>query len=64
MRTCYQVSIRRAAQTLAAPRATLYYRSRKPEQAPLRHRIKEIAATGCAMATDGFTPSCSGRAGE
>jgi len=44
LRTCYQVSLRRAAQTLSAPRATLYYRSRKPEQAPLRHRIKEIAA--------------------
>jgi hypothetical protein len=44
LRTCYQVSIRRATQTLPAPRATLYYRSRKAEQAPLRHRIKEIAA--------------------
>jgi putative transposase len=43
LRTCYQMSIRRATQTLAAPRATLYYRSRQPEQAPLRHRIKEIA---------------------
>jgi hypothetical protein len=43
LRTCYQVSIRRASQTLNAPRATLYYRSRKPEQAPLRHRINEIA---------------------
>ena len=43
LRTCYQVSIRRATQTLPAPRATLYYRSRKPEQAPLRKRIKEIA---------------------
>ena len=43
LRTCYQVSIRRATHTLPAPRATLYYRSCKPEQAPLRHRIKEIA---------------------
>ena len=41
---CYQVSIRRAARTLPGPRSTLYYRSRKPEQAPLRHRIREIAA--------------------
>ena len=40
---CYQVSVRRAVQTLAAPRATLYYRPRKAEQAPLRNRIKEIA---------------------
>jgi hypothetical protein len=60
LRTCYQVSIRRATQTLPGPRSTLYYRSRKHEQAPLRHRIKEIAA---AMATGGFIPSCSGRAG-
>ena len=44
LRICYQVSTRRAAQALGAPRATLYYRSRKTEQAPLRHRIKEIAA--------------------
>jgi len=43
LRICYQVSIRRATQTLSAPRATLYYRSRKAEQAPLRKRIKEIA---------------------
>jgi putative transposase len=43
LRTCYQVSIRRATQTLSAPRATFYYRSRKAEQAPLRQRIKEIA---------------------
>lgn len=31
-------------QTPPGPRSTLYYRSRKPEQTPLRHRIKEIAA--------------------
>jgi putative transposase len=43
LRLCYQVSVRRAVQTLAAPRATLYYRSRKAEQAHLRHRIKETA---------------------
>jgi putative transposase len=43
LRNCYQVSIRRATQTLPGPRSTLYYRSRMPEQAPLRHRIKEIA---------------------
>ena len=43
LRTCSQVGIRRTTQTLPGPRSTLYYRSRKPEQAPLRHRIKEIA---------------------
>ena len=55
LRICYQVSTRRAIQTLAAPRATFYYRSRQPEQAPLRYRIKEIAAV---------RPCCSGRAGR
>ncbi|MGO8762374.1 MAG: hypothetical protein ACLP2P_11135 [Desulfobaccales bacterium] len=44
LRTCPQVRIRGATQTLSGPRSTLSYRSRKPEQAPLRHRIKEIAA--------------------
>ncbi len=44
LRLCYQVSVRRAVQTLAAPRATFYYRSSKAEQAPLRTRIKEIAS--------------------
>ena len=43
LRICYHVSVRRASQTLPGPRSTLYYRSRRPEQAPLRHRIKEIA---------------------
>jgi putative transposase len=44
LRLCYQVSTRRTSRTLPGPRSTLYYRSRKAEQAPLRHRIKEIAA--------------------
>jgi putative transposase len=44
LRLCYQVSIRRAMQTLCAPRANLYYCPRKAKQAPLRKRIKEIAA--------------------
>jgi hypothetical protein len=51
LRTCYQVSIRRASQTLSAPRATLNCRYRKPEQVPLRLRIKEIATIRYAMAT-------------
>ncbi len=42
---CHQVSIQRATHTLPAPLApTSYCRSRKAEQAPLRRRIKEIAA--------------------
>jgi putative transposase len=44
LRTFYQVSPRRASQTLSGPRSTLYSRSRKAEQAPLRRRIKEIAS--------------------
>lgn len=41
---CYQVGVRQASQKLPGPRSILYYRSRKAKQAPLRHRIKEIAA--------------------
>jgi putative transposase len=45
MRACYRVSVRRAFRALKGPRSTLYYRSKKSEQAFLRERIKEIAAS-------------------
>ena len=44
LRICYQVSIRRAWEAVQGPRPTPYYRSPKAEQAPLRKRIKKIAA--------------------
>ena len=44
-RTNWQVSIRRACRALPVDRSTYHYRSRRPEQAGLRKRIKEIAET-------------------
>jgi putative transposase len=44
-RTTWQVSIRRACRALPVDRSTYHYRSRRPEQAGLRKRIKEIAET-------------------
>jgi putative transposase len=45
LRACFRVSIRRACEAVPANRSTYHYRSRKPEQAVLRKRIREIAAT-------------------
>lgn len=44
-RSTWQVSIRRACRALPVDRSTYHYRSRRPEQAGLRKRIKEIAET-------------------
>src|SRR5262245_14064271 len=45
VRASFQASIRRACRTVPACRATYHYRSRRPEQAPLRKQIREIAET-------------------
>jgi putative transposase len=45
VRGAFRVSIRRACRAIPACRATYHYRSRRPEQAPLRKRIREIAET-------------------
>ena len=42
-RGAFRVSIRRACRAIPACRTTYHYRSRRPEQAPLRQRIREIA---------------------
>jgi putative transposase len=44
-RAAFRVSIRRACRAIPACRATYHYRSRRPEQAPLGQRIREIAET-------------------
>ena len=44
-RATWQVSIRRACRALPVDRSTYQYRPRRPEQAGLRKRIKEIAET-------------------
>jgi putative transposase len=43
------VSIRRACRAIPACRATYHYRARRPEQAALRQRIREIAETPDAV---------------
>ncbi len=43
VRTTFRVSIRRACKAVPAPRSTYHYRSRRPEQAVLRKRIREFA---------------------
>jgi putative transposase len=45
VRGAFRVSIRKACRAIPACRGTYHYRSRRPEQAPLRKRIREIAET-------------------
>ena len=45
MRGVWQVSIRRACSVLRFRRSTYHYKSRRPSQAALRKRIREIAET-------------------
>jgi putative transposase len=45
VRGAFGVSIGKACRAVPACRATYHYRSRRPEQAPLRKRIREIAET-------------------
>lgn len=45
VRRAWQVSIRRACQAVPVDRSTYHYRSKRPGQAPLKKRIKEIAET-------------------
>jgi putative transposase len=45
LRTGYRISIRRACRAFPLNRSTYHYRHRRPEQAPLRKRIRELAET-------------------
>jgi putative transposase len=45
VRSCFGVSIRRACKAVPLRRSSYHYRSRRPEQAALRKRIREIAET-------------------
>jgi putative transposase len=45
VRKAFCVSIRRSCRAIPAGRGTYHYRFRRPEQAPLRKRIREIAQT-------------------
>ena len=45
LRTSYRISIRRACRAFPLNRSTYHYRHCRPEQAPLRKRIREFAET-------------------
>jgi putative transposase len=45
LRSVWQVSIRRACQTLRAERSSYHYTSCRPDQAAIKKRIKEICET-------------------
>jgi putative transposase len=45
LRNVWQVSIRRACQTLREKRSSYHYTSRRPDQAAIKKRIKEICET-------------------
>jgi len=45
VRTCFQVSVRRACGAVPASRSSYHYRSVRASQEPLRRRIREIAET-------------------
>jgi putative transposase len=45
IRTCFRVSIRRVCRGVPAARSSYHYHSIRPNQAPLRKRIREIAET-------------------
>ena len=45
VRTIWKVSIRRACRNLGVDTSSYHYRSRRPSQASLKQRIKEIAET-------------------
>jgi putative transposase len=40
----YEVSQRRACQVIGADRSTVRYRSRRPDDGPIRARLRELAA--------------------
>jgi putative transposase len=43
LRTGYRISIRRACEVVCFDRSTYHYRHRRPEQASLRKRIRELS---------------------
>jgi putative transposase len=65
VRDTFQVSIRKACRAIPACRASYHYRSRRPEQAPLRKRVREIAETHMLRLSQNHgTAASRGLAGE
>lgn len=63
-RGCFRVSMRRACRAAPAPQSTFHYRSRRPGQAVLRKRIREIAEARPSFAYLCIHVRCGGKAGR
>ncbi len=63
-REAYQLSERRACRSVGVYRALVRYRSCRPSQAPLRARLRELAAVRLRAPAISSSTCCSGaRAG-
>jgi hypothetical protein len=61
LRSDWKKSIRRACSTLRIDRALYVYKSKRGDQADLKHRIKSICEKpGCATVTGASTYCCGG----
>ena len=63
VRICFQIGTRRACRVLALHRSMYLYRSRRPEQALLRKRIREIAETRVRYGYRRSRSCCNARGG-
>ncbi len=63
VRTCFNVSIRRACRAVPACRGTYHYHSVRHEQAILRKRIREIVETRARYGYGASTSCCGVKAG-
>ena len=64
VKTVFGVSVRRACQTVPAPRSTCHYASKRPPQDVLRKRIRELAETHVRYGCHRVHTCCKGRAGR
>ena len=58
----YEMSERRACQVIQADRKTIRYKARRPSDADLRLRLRELAASSGGSATGVCTCSCAVKA--
>ena len=54
LRGAYEVSQRRACRMIGADRTSMRYRSMRPDDAVLRARLRELAASAAGSATAAF----------
>ena len=62
LRSAFDMSERRACRTIGCVRMTVRYRSRRPDDAELRQRLRVWPMSGGASATGACTSCCDGRA--